>query len=101
VRYGVVVALGLAGLSLAACGAGARWERAGATDAERRRDEAECAGLANRDRSVPVSRSTTGSATRRNMDGLEMATVRDFDTGVFDECMKSRGYQQVSGRPAG
>jgi hypothetical protein len=101
VRYGVVVALGLAGLSLAACGAGARWERAGATDAERRRDEAECAGLANRDRSVPVSRSTTGSAARRNMDGLEMATVRDFDTGVFDECMKSRGYEQVSGPPPG
>jgi hypothetical protein len=96
-----IVPLALAGLVLAACGAGARWERAGATDAERRRDEAECAGLANRDRSVPVSRSSAGTATRRSPDGLELATVRDFDTGVFDQCMNSRGYQQVPGRPPG
>jgi hypothetical protein len=83
------------------CGAGVRWERPGGTEAERRRDETECAGLANRDRSVPVQRSTTGSSMRRGQDGIELVTVRDSDSGVFHECMKSRGYQQVPGRQPG
>ena len=97
----VVLVVVLAALGGAACGAGARWERPGATEADRRRDEAECAGQANRDRSVPVSRGATGTATRRGADGVELATVRDFDTGAFDACMRGRGYQQVPGRPPG
>jgi hypothetical protein len=91
VRRDLVLAVVLAGLGTAACGAGTRWERPGATDAERRRDEAECAGLANRDHAVPVQR------TRQGQDGLELTTVRDFDTRAFGECMRSRGYQAVQG----
>ena len=40
----------------------------------------------------------TSSSTRRGQDGIELVTVRDFDSGAFDECMKTRGYQQVPGR---
>jgi hypothetical protein len=95
-------ALTLAILASAACGAGVRWERAGGTEAERQRDEAECAGLANRDPSIPAQRGTmASSSTRRGSDSMELTTLRDFDTGVFSECMKARGYQQVPSRPPG
>jgi hypothetical protein len=96
---GRAVALALVILVSAACGAGVRWERPGGTEAERQRDETECVGLANRDRSVPVQRGTMGSTTRRGHDSIELATVRDFDSGVFHECMRARGYQQVPSRP--
>jgi hypothetical protein len=90
------VALALAILVSAACGAGVRWERPGATEAERQRgDETECVGLANRDRSIPVQRGMTAASSRRGQDGIELVTVRDFDSGVFHECMRARGYQQV------
>jgi hypothetical protein len=92
----VPLVLMVAVLGTAACGAGSHWQRPGATEADRRRDEAECAGLANRDRSVPVQRGLSGSPARRGQDGLELVTVRDFDTGVFGQCMRSRGYQEVS-----
>ena len=95
------VTLALAILVGAACGAGVRWERPGATEAERQRDETDCVGLANRDRSVPVQGGTRSSTTRRGMDSIELATVRDYDSGVFHECMKARGYQQVPSRPPG
>ena len=96
-RRRVLLVLLLAVLGSVACGAGTRWERPGASDADRRRDEAECAALANRDRSVPVQRGLSGSPSRRGQDGLELVTVRDFDTGVFGVCMRDRGYQEVPG----
>ena len=81
-------------LGSAACATGARWERPGATEADRRREEAECAAQANRDRSVPAQRITSrpGGRTTEN---IELVTVRDFDTGAFDECMRTRGYRKV------
>ena len=82
----------------AACATGARWERPGATEVERRRDETECAAQANRDRSVPGQRITSrpgGGVT----ESTELVTVRDFDSGVFDECMRTRGYERVPARP--
>ena len=95
------VVLALVVLGSAACGAGARWERPGATEAERQRDETECAARANRDRSVPVRRSVSGSGTRVSQEGIELVTVRDFDLGAFDECMRARGYERVPARPPG
>ena len=95
-------ALVLVILASAACGAGVRWERPGGTESERQRDETECAGMANRDRSIPVERGSVGSTTtRRGLDGIELVTVRGFDSGAFNECMRARGYQQVPGRPPG
>jgi hypothetical protein len=93
-----VVVLVLVVLGSAACAAGVRWEKAGASEAERQRDETECAARANRDRSVPAQRITTRSGTRAS-ESIELVTVRDFDSGVFDECMQTRGYQRVTPRP--
>jgi hypothetical protein len=85
-------------LGSAACATGVRWERSGATEAEQRRDESECAARANRDRSVPAQRIVTRSSGRTT-EGMELVTVRDFDSGVFDECMRTRGYERVPARP--
>jgi hypothetical protein len=81
----------------AACATGARWERPGATEVERRRDETECAAQASRDRSVPVQR--VGTPSGRPTDGIDVGTVRDFESGVFAECMRTRGYERVPARP--
>jgi hypothetical protein len=86
--------LTLLALGSVACAPGARWERSGGTEAERRRDEAECAARANRDHSVPAQRiaARPGGGTS---EGIELVTVRDFDSGAFDQCMRTRGYAQV------
>src|SRR5262245_57547620 len=81
----------------AACATGARWDRPGATEAESRRDETECAAQASRDRSVAVERVSTSSG--RPTDGIDLGTVRDFESGVFAECMRTRGYERVPTRP--
>ena len=89
----------LVALGSAACATGARWERPGATEVERRRDETECAAQANRDRSVPGQRITSrpgGGVT----ESTELVTVRDFDSGVFDECMRTRGPEGPATAPA-
>ena len=90
--------LTLLALGSVACATGARWERPGGTEAERRRDEAECASQANRDHSVPAQR-ITARANGSTSEGIELVTVRDFDSGAFDECMRTRGYARVPARP--
>jgi hypothetical protein len=84
-------------LGAAACATGARWERPGSTEAERRRDETECAAQANRERSVPAQRIATRSGGRIT-ESMGLVTVRDLDPGVFDECMRTRGYDRVPAR---
>ena len=87
-------------LGSGACAGGARWERPGGTEAERRRDETECAAQANRDRSVPAQRIIARAGTRTT-EGIELVTVRDFDSGAFDECMRARRYERVPASPPG
>jgi hypothetical protein len=86
----------LIGVALAsgACATGTRWERPEASDEDRRRDEAECAALANRDHSVPAQRIVTRSSGRTT-EGMELVTVRDFDAAAFSDCMRTRGYRRV------
>jgi hypothetical protein len=92
------LALTILALGTVACATGARWERPGGTDAERRRDEAGCAAQADRDRSLPTQRVTPlpGGGT---VETTERVTARNVDPGVFDECMRTRGYERVPGRP--
>jgi hypothetical protein len=93
------LALTVLALGTVACAPAARWERSGGTDAERRRDETECASQANRDHSVP-ERSITARSGGGTTETMQLVTVRDFDTGAFDECMRVRGYARVPARPA-
>jgi hypothetical protein len=94
-RLAVLLALLLGG---AACAGRVRWERPGGTEAERRRDETECAAQANRDRAVPAQR-IVGRADGRTGESIELVTVRDVDSGAFYECMRDRGYVRVPVRP--
>jgi hypothetical protein len=43
---------------------------------------------------VPAQRITArpGGGTT---EGIELVTARDFDSGAFDQCMRTRGYAQV------
>jgi len=92
------LALSLLALGTVACATGARWERSGGTDAERERDEAACASQANRDHSV-VTQRISGRPGGGTVETPELVTVRDFDTGAYDECMRTHGYEQVPARP--
>jgi hypothetical protein len=92
------IVLTLLALGGAACATGTRWERSGATEDDRKRDETDCAARANRDRSVPAQRIIARSSGRTT-EGMELVTVREFDSGVFDECMRVRGYQRVPVTP--
>jgi hypothetical protein len=78
----------------AACVAVVRWERPGATDAERRRDEAECWARADIERAVPARRIVSRSGTAIQ-ETIELVPRREFDSAVYDECMRSRGYRKV------
>ena len=82
-------------------GAGVRWERAGGTEVERQRDETECMGLANRDRSVPVQRGMTHDSTRRGRDSIELTTVRDFDARLLPRVHDDPWIPAGSGSAAG
>jgi hypothetical protein len=82
------------------CAAAVRWEKAGASDAERRRDEAECVSRASREETVS-SAQTAAASTGTPLDP-QRTRMQSYDTAVVDQCMTSRGYQRVApGRPPG
>jgi hypothetical protein len=87
---GLILVVALAG---AAC-ATSRWERAGATEADRQRDETECTARANRDYSVP-GRRVISSSRRDVNESVELVTRREFDVAAYEACMEGRGYRRV------
>jgi hypothetical protein len=44
---------------------------------------------------TPCPRSASRRGRLRTSEGIELVTVRDFDSGAFDQCMRTRGYAQV------
>jgi hypothetical protein len=87
----------LIALGSVACGAAIRWEKAGASEAERQKDETECTSLASREGTAPTARDAAASATTPV--GYQRTRVEPYNPTVFDECMGTRGYQRVSPRP--
>ena len=77
--------LTLLALGGAACATGARWERSGATEDDRRRDETECAAQANRDYSVPAQRiiARSGGRTTEGMGLVTVATSTGVSTSAW------------------
>jgi hypothetical protein len=71
-----------------------RWERPGANDAERARDETECQARADRERAV-VGRRIVSSSRGQVNESIELVPRREFDFALFDACMRSRGYRRV------
>jgi hypothetical protein len=93
-----LIALTLVILGGAGCVTAGRWERAGASLAELRRDETECAAQADRTRAV-IGRRIVSSSRGDVNETLELVPEREFDTAAYDACMESRGYRRVEVRP--
>lgn len=92
--------LGAAVVWTLGCSAAVRWEKTGASDAERRRDEAECVSLASREGTVPTAQSASTS-TATPLDS-QRTRIQSYDTALVEQCMTGRGYQMVApARPPG
>jgi hypothetical protein len=89
-----VVILTLLVLGVVGCAATVRWDKTGVSDAERQRDQTECASRASLESSAPVAQSS-GTMYSAPVDSNRVQ-VRPYDTQVYDECMRARGYERAS-----
>ena len=88
-------ALVLIAVAVGSCSTAVRWQKTGVDAAVQRRDETECAGLASRETTVPtVTGYGTGTTTSTPLDS-QRNRIQPYDPAVFEECMKTRGYQQA------
>jgi hypothetical protein len=95
-----LVVLAVAAVSTVGCTAAVRWEKPGASEAQRQRDETECVSRSSREGVVP-SAQTVGTSPGTPTDP-QRTRVLTTDPAVFDECMKARGYERVApSRPPG
>jgi hypothetical protein len=95
-----MVVVGAAVVWTLGCSAAVRWEKAGGSDAERRRDEAECVSLASREGTVPAAQ-TASASTSTPLDS-QRTQLRSYDIALMEQCMTGRGYQMVApARPPG
>jgi hypothetical protein len=94
-----MIVLALVVIGSTACAAAVRWERSDATETERQRDETECGARASRESTVPSARMV-GTSPGTPADP-QRVRVQLYDSGVFDECMQTRGYERVPARPPG
>jgi hypothetical protein len=89
-----IVVLSVAVIWILGCSAAVRWEKSGVSDAQRQRDETECVSLASREGTIPTAQTTATSPTTPI--DPQRTRVQGYDVVKFDECMKTRGYQQVA-----
>jgi hypothetical protein len=94
----LVVALVVTGIG--GCATAARWEKSGASPAERQRDVAYCMARASREGVAP-SAQPAGTASPGLPVDPQRARTQGYDAAVLDECMAARGYTRVSPRPSG
>jgi hypothetical protein len=91
------VALILVAIAGVACSSTVKWQKAGVSAAEQQRDETDCTSRASLESSVPSAQrmSTTGSTP------IDPTTTRvaPFDSAVYEECMRTRGYERVAPTP--
>jgi len=92
-----VMALALVVIAGASCSTAIRWEKSGAGDAERQRDETECTARASRESTVSTAQSV-GTTYGSPLDS-QRTRIQPYDADLFDECMRTRGYERVPARP--
>lgn len=92
-----VMALALVVMAGTSCSTAIRWEKSGAGDAERQRDETECTARASRESTVSTAQRT-GTTTGTPYDP-QRTRIQPYDATVFEECMRTRGYERVPARP--
>jgi len=89
-----ILILALVVIAGVSCSQAVRWQKSGISAAEQQRDEADCTARASREASVPTA-ARVGSGTNPPYDP-QQAQVQAYDVNVFAECMRSRGYEQVT-----
>jgi hypothetical protein len=92
-----VMVLALVAVAGVSCSTAIRWEKSGAGDAERRRDETECTARASLEGDVPATQSV-GTTPGTPYDP-QRTRIRSYDATLFEECMRTRGYERVPARP--
>lgn len=95
-----LVALALVALAGVSCSAAVRWQKAGVAPAEQQRDETDCTARADREGTVPTASTRAGSpgAGSPPVD-YQRNRIEAYDPGVFEECMRTRGYERVPPGP--
>ena len=88
------LALVLVALASAACSSTVKWEKTGVSAGEQQRDETDCTARASRESSVPSAQRV--STTTSTPVDPQATQVRPFDSGVFEQCMRDRGYERVA-----
>jgi hypothetical protein len=77
------------------CSSAVRWQKSGVAAPQQRQDETECTSLATRE---PTASTTTGYGTGTTTTtpvDPQRNRIQPYDAGVFEECMKTRGYERV------
>ena len=92
-----VMVFALVAVASASCATAIRWEKSGVGDAERRRDETECTSRASLEGEVPAAQSV-GTTSGTPYDP-QRARIRPYDATLFEECMRTRGYERAPARP--
>ena len=95
-----LVALALVALAGVSCSAAVRWQKAGVAAAEQQRDETDCTARANRETTVSTAstRADSPGAGGTPLD-YQRNRIEPYDPGVFEECMRTRGYERVPPGP--
>ena len=92
-----VTVLAFVVIASAACSSAIRWEKPGVGAGEQQRDETECTSRASRESSVPTAQSV-GTTSGTPVDP-QRTRIQPYDAGLFEECMRTRGYERVPARP--
>src|SRR5262245_66415353 len=71
-----------------------QWQKAGVSAAEQQRDETDCTSQASRQSSVPTAQNV--GVTPGTPVDPQATRVRPFDSVVYEECMKTRGYERIA-----
>jgi hypothetical protein len=92
-----VMVLACVVIASTSCSSAIRWEKPGVGVGEQQRDETECTSRASRESSVSAAQSA-GTTSGTPIDP-QVTRIRTYDASLFEECMRTRGYEQVPPRP--
>jgi hypothetical protein len=87
-----VVLIAMAAVS---CSTVVRWQKSGVSAAQQQQDETDCTGLANRETTISTASTTGASSTGSTPYDPQRNRIQTYDTAVFDDCMRTRGYERV------
>jgi hypothetical protein len=91
----VLMLVAIAGAGCAA--ATVKWEKPGVSTADQQHDETDCTSRASLESTVPSAQRM--STTVSTPIDPQSTRVEPYDPAVFEECMRTRGYERVAPTP--